>query len=86
MVLFGTEAPGDVARRHAGRRLTHQQAEHLEPALLGERAQRADRGSKFHISRIIEIYRHGQPVCGGSKSLTSPEPGAAEASYSAAWQ
>ena len=43
-VLRELEPPRDVAGSHAARSALHKQTDDLQPALLGKRAQRTDRG------------------------------------------
>ena len=49
------ERVGDRAGRHSLRAGLHQQAEYIEPIILGERGQRRDGICLFHISTIIEM-------------------------------
>src|SRR5581483_8545996 len=70
---------GDVARRHACRTLTDEQAEDAEAALLGESGQGFDGLRYFHSSRIIEVYALRQSPAsplGGRALLHLAIPGA----------
>ena len=56
------ERGGDLARGHTLRSGLHQQAEHVETTVLGERGQSRDGICLFHTSTNIEIFANRQAL------------------------